>query len=533
MTRMFRQALPILAAKVRLAGWMALVALSGSASAVELQFTQVSDHSSVTDIRHAGDGSGRLFIVQQSGSVHILDGDSELDTPFLDIGGRVFDQGNEQGLLSLAFPPDYAQSGFFYVWYTGSGGATRLSRFHVDDADPNLADTGSEQILLELDQPFGNHNGGRLQFGPDGYLYLGIGDGGSGGDPMGHGQNPDTLLGSLIRIDVDPAHGGYAVPEDNPFVGGPGADEIWAIGLRNPWRISFDRQTGQLYIADVGQNSVEEINVQPATGGGGRNYGWNTMEGSACFTDPDCATAGLTTPVAEYPHALGCSVTGGEVYRGNAYPDLQGVYLYGDFCSGTIWGLEQVGGDWEDRVLASTDFRISTFGQGEDGSLYLAHRGGGVFRISDGQPVAEPPFSINAGLNDAWHDPDTAGQGMFITVFPPLELVFVAWFTFEAERPADGVGAAFGDPGHRWLTAIGRYSGNSAELAVELTAGGILNAETPAPVQTEYGELELRFTGCDTASVTWHLPQAGLDGQATLQRVNPDNVVLCEALSAD
>ena len=273
----------------------------------------------------------------------------------------------EQGLLSVAFAPDYASSGYFYVWYTDMGGGMVLSRFRVS-GDPDVADPDSEEVLLIVLQPFENHNGGRLQFGPDGMLYEGLGDGGGSFDPDDNGQDGSTLLGKLIRIDVNPALGGsYAVPADNPFVGnGSVRDEIWALGLRNPWRISFDRETGDLYIADVGQNRLEEVNVQPAASTGGENYGWDIMEGSQCTGGGDgCNRAGLTLPVAEYDHDLGCSITGGEVYRGSAYPDMDGVYFYGDFCSGRIWGLWRNGDAWDgaelvDRAIGSTARDTST-----------------------------------------------------------------------------------------------------------------------------------------------------------------------------
>jgi glucose/arabinose dehydrogenase len=384
-----------------------------------LQFTQVSGRTEIVDIVNAGDGSGRLFLVEQAGRIFIHDQGADVDTPFLDIRDRVESGGNEQGLLSLAFAPDYAASGYFFVWYTAAGGDTWLSRFRVS-ADPGLADPASETLVLSVAQPYSNHNGGRLQFGPDGMLYLGLGDGGGAFDPENNGQSLFNLLGKLIRIDVDPAHGTYAIPADNPYAGSladpPPRGEIWARGLRNPWRISFDPGTGDLFIADVGQNAFEEINFQPAGSVGGENYGWDIMEASQCVSDGCDATA-LTLPVAEYGHDLGCSVTGGEVYRGNAYPNLHGRYLFGDFCSGRIWSLARAGMQWELSQLADTSFSITTFGRAEDGSLYLASQSGGIYLVSDGAPVPEE-FRINPGLNDAWYDPATSGQGFFITVFP-------------------------------------------------------------------------------------------------------------------
>jgi len=270
----------------------------------QLEFTQVSTLRSITDIANAGDGSQRLFMVEQAGRILILKDGETLAEPFLDIITRVL-SGGERGLLSLAFSPDYKSSGNFYVWYTQPGGATVLSRFKVSD-EPDLANADSEEIILIIPQPEPNHNGGRLRFGPDGMLYLGLGDGGGSNDPQQNGQNGSTLLGKLIRIDVDPVHGTYAVPSDNPFLGDPFIkNEIWAFGLRNPWRISFDPQTGDLFIADVGQGALEEVDYQPAGSTGGENYGWSIMEGTEC-TVTGCNQSALTLPVTEYTHADGC-----------------------------------------------------------------------------------------------------------------------------------------------------------------------------------------------------------------------------------
>lgn len=350
-----------------------------------LSFTPVaSGLSAPTAISHAGDGSDRLFLAQQSGQVRILAGGSLLPTPFIDIADRLT-SGGEQGLLGLAFPPGYAQKGYFYLHYSRSGdGATVLSRFRVT-ADPNLALAASEEVLLVVPQPFANHNGGQLAFGPDGLLYLGLGDGGSGGDPQGNGQNPASLLGKLLRLEVVSGVVPYGIPPDNPFAANPaGRPEIWALGLRNPWRFSFDRASGDLFVADVGQNTWEEINHQAAAAPGGANYGWNILEGAACFSPavgclpPPAAVA----PVAVYDHSLGCSVTGGYVYRGPGNPGLQGLYFYGDFCSGRIWGLGQGTAGWENRLLADTDLLIASFGEDEAGRLYLADYGSGtVLRI--------------------------------------------------------------------------------------------------------------------------------------------------------
>ena len=330
-------------------------------------------------ITHAGDGSGRLFVVERGGLIRILrDGVIE-SRPFLDLSAQVRTLGSEQGLLGLAFPPDYASRGQFYVNYTGTSGVgdTVVARYRTG-ADADVADLASAQLLLRQAQPFPNHNGGHLAFGPDGHLYIGLGDGGAAGDPFGNAQKPATLLGKLLRIDVEAGVAPYAIPADNPF-----ANEIWASGLRNPWRFSFDRDTGDLYIADVGQNAYEEVNFQPAASPGGQNYGWNVMEGMHCYKGEDCEQAGLTAPVAEYAHGAGdCSITGGHVYRGARHPALRGVYLYGDFCSGRLWGLRRGAAGWESSLLLESGLNISSFGEDESGELYLADYGRGeVYRI--------------------------------------------------------------------------------------------------------------------------------------------------------
>jgi glucose/arabinose dehydrogenase len=318
------------------------------------------------------EGSGRLFVVEKGGHIHIIENGRLLEEPFLDIEDRVNDSSNEMGLLGLAFHPNYAQNGYFFVNYTGSGGDTFISRFRVSD-DPNKADPASELNLLRVKQPFPNHNGGVLTFGPDGYLYAGLGDGGLADDPFGNAQSLKTFLGKILRLDVDAAEP-YAIPPDNPF-----GDEIWAYGLRNPWRMAFDRLTGDLYIADVGQNAWEEINYLAAGSPGGVNFGWDYREGAHPFEGN--APAGLTDPIAEYSHNEGgCSVTGGYVYRG-AMPEWNGIYLYGDYCTGFIWGLIQVNGAWQAQVLFDTDVNITSFGQDERGEVYLVADGGGVYQL--------------------------------------------------------------------------------------------------------------------------------------------------------
>ena len=334
-------------------------------------------------IAHAGDGSGRLFITQQGGQILIHDGTEHLTMPFLDISALVSSDG-ERGLLSVAFHPNYATNGFFYVDYTDLNGDTVIARYQVS-SNPNVAETSSATSLLIVDQPFANHNGGQLQFGPDGLLYIGMGDGGSGGDPGNRAQDLSELLGKMLRIDVDPAFL-YAIPPTNPFVGTPGArGEIWALGLRNPWRFSFDRSTGDLLIADVGQDNREEVDFQAAASPGGENYGWRLMEGSVCFSpSTNCNDGTLILPILEYDHSAGdCSITGGHRYRGSRFPQLAGTYFYADFCTGRIWGATQKSdGSWTARLLLDTDFLISTFGEDEDGEIYVADwLDGAVYRI--------------------------------------------------------------------------------------------------------------------------------------------------------
>jgi glucose/arabinose dehydrogenase len=341
-------------------------------------------------LTHAGDGSGRLFIVEKGGAIRIAQNGALLDGFYLDIRDRVNSASSERGLLGLAFPPNYAQTGFFFVNYTDASGDTVISRFSVSE-DPNLADPASEFVILELAQPAPNHNGGNLVFGPDGNLWIGTGDGGAANDRFGNGQNPGTLLGKMLRIDVttDPDRP-YLVPTDNPWVqsdwnGQDVRDEVWAIGLRNPWRYSFDRETGDLWIADVGQNQYEEVNLVPAGSPGGLNFGWPIMEGTRCFPEgAQCDRSGLEIPVLDYSHAGGhCSVTGGYAYRGASLPELAGQYLYGDYCSGVIWSLSQEGGEWVNRQLFDTTSAISSFGEDEAGELYMLDLdGGGVYLLT-------------------------------------------------------------------------------------------------------------------------------------------------------
>lgn len=328
-------------------------------------------------LEHAFDE--RLFVVEQKGTIQIVQDGQILPIPFLNIEDRVTTRGNEQGLLGLAFHPNYQTNGRFFLNYTRSDNATVIAEYLVDPSKPNLANPESESIILTIDQPFQNHNGGQIRFGPDGYLYIGMGDGGSRDDPQNHAQDFDTLLGAMLRIDVDSGKP-YAIPADNPFVSAPPVrDEIWAVGLRNPWRFSFDKQTGDLFIADVGQNMWEEISFQPAGSSGGENYGWKIYEGEACYLG-NCDTADLTPPIAITSHAEGhCSITGGYIYRGQAYPSLTGNYFFADYCSGTLWRLFQsADGRWDQAEIGNMGFLVSSFGEDANGEVYIINQGEGI-----------------------------------------------------------------------------------------------------------------------------------------------------------
>ncbi len=326
-------------------------------------------------------GDSRLFIVEQPGRIRIVRDGQLLAAPFLDLTAQVSD-GNEQGLLSVAFHPDYARNGFFFVNFTDPRGDTRVERFTVS-SDPDRADPATRKLILTVPQPFANHNGGLVLFGPDRMLYIGMGDGGSAGDPMGNGQNRNTLLGKMLRIDVD---GGdpYAIPADNPFAGQNGTrNEIWALGLRNPWRFSFDPAANLLYIADVGQSRWEEIDIV-AVKQGGLNFGWNVMEGPACYTAQNCDSSGFVLPAAAYDHSEGCSITGGAVYRGARIPALLGHYFFADYCQGWIRSFKYEAGAVTERRQWNVDNigRVLSFGEDAAGELYVLSDRGKVYRIA-------------------------------------------------------------------------------------------------------------------------------------------------------
>ena len=344
----------------------------------------------LTNLVQPDDGQERMFVTEQPGLILVFPNDQRANTAslFLDISNRVNAGHNEEGLLGLAFDPDYKSNGYLYVYYSAaSPRRSVLSRFSASQSNPNVADPDSELIIMEVPQPAGNHNGGQVAFGPDGYLYIGLGDGGGSGDRFGNGQNKSTLLGSILRIDVSSPSDGtpYHIPPKNPFVGVAGAqEEIWAYGLRNPWRFSFDTAPGDtapglLWVADVGQDMWEEIDVVQK----GLNYGWNVMEGNHCFSPSGgCDTTGLEPPVAEYSHSEGCSVTGGYVYRGLKVPSLIGAYVYGDFCSGNLWALRYDGVSvTEHRLLLASDLPITSFGQDVAGNLYILTHDEGIYSL--------------------------------------------------------------------------------------------------------------------------------------------------------
>lgn len=429
----------------------AVLTPAGTISGLPIELAAATGgNDQITAITHAGDG--RLFLTIRDGLIKIYSGGSVLPQPFLDIRSLIGDEG-EGGLLSTAFHPRYASTGFFFVNYTNRSGDTVIARYRVSGADPNRADPASARILMTIDQPFSNHNGGQLQFGPDGFLYVGMGDGGSGGDPACRAQRDDTLLGKMLRLDVDQnvnAAPFYGIPAGNPYIGGDGVpDEIWARGLRNPWRFSFDRQTGDLWIADVGQNEREEVNFQPAGTGAGANYGWKVMEGSLCFgsdacpaSTPPCNSAALTLPVLEYDHGTGCSITGGYVYRGAHLPALRGTYFFGDFCTGRVWGARRQGSGFEVREVSrpsSASFDgLVTFGEDRNGELYLAS-GDRLYRLTGEGDTPPPPGEAD-------------GIGLYEPAAARFHLRMLTDDTVRTLR--------FGAPNNPWVPLAGDWNGD-------------------------------------------------------------------------
>lgn len=497
-------------------------------------------------IEHAGDGSGRLFVIEQPGRIVIVQDGTVFATPFLDVTDRVTTAGGEQGLLGLAFHPDYASNGVFFIHYTeDTAGDTVIERCVVSTDDPNRGDCSAEDIIFTLPQPRANHNGGKIAFGPDGYLYIALGDGGGGGDPEENAQDTTDLHGAILRLDVDAdAFPGdpdrdYAIPGDNSFVGQTGADEIWAFGLRNPWRFSFDRTTGDIWTGDVGQADWEEIDFEPAGDAGGRNYGWDVLEGAHCFEDDppgscdDFLNGGSTLPVLEYSSdGTGhCSVTGGFRYRGTREPQLFGVYLFADFCSGTVWGtLPNSTGDWEKRILAETGRRISSFGENENGELFLVDRSDGTLhRVVVAEDEDMP---INFGHTGSWFNPGLDGQGFSVEVVPIEggdDQLVAYWFTF-----------APGDPGgvnrQRWYVAQGPIDGSKAELEVTRTTGGVFDDPEDVNDPRTMGSATFEVASCTEATMSYSLDfngngVEGSTGEIALTRLTPN--VVCEEMVSE
>lgn len=379
-------------------GWLAAGGAAGAPS-----WTHVaSGLASPVEVTHAGDGSRRLFVVEQGGRIRLIKEGLLQSIPFLNLDGLTT-KDSERGLLGVAFHPRYASNRQFYVNYTRAGdGATIVARYRASANDPDVADPASATVLLTIAQPYWNHNGGALKFGPDGYLYIGMGDGGATNDPEGRAQDPGSLLGKILRIDVD--HGvPYAIPTGNPFAQGGGRPEIFAVGVRNPWRMSFDRATGDLWFGDVGQDAIEEIDRIAPTSSAGVNFGWRVREGNRCtgLSGPvSCTDVALVPPVVTYGHETGCSVTGGYVYRGTAIPTLYGRYVYADFCSGRVWAAEpSANGTWSPRVLGDTSYFISSFGEDEAGELYFVdYTLGRLYKFEETAPVPVVEY-FNAALD--------------------------------------------------------------------------------------------------------------------------------------
>jgi len=366
------------------------VAARSTETAIDLVPVVTTGLKSPLFVTHAGDGSGQLFVVEQGGLVRVINGGRLQEAPFLDLRDRIWTKGNEQGLLGLAFHPDHRANGRLFVNYNRrEDGATVVAEYTRRGRGMEVS-AETERVLMVVPQPYLNHNGGMVGFGPDGFLYIGRGDGGSKGDPQNRAQNPHEWLGKILRIDVDRARP-YAIPPDNPYASGGGRPEIFALGIRNPWRFSFDRETGMLWLADVGQYKWEEIDLVVAGG----NYGWRIMEGTHCYNPEEgCSPDGLTFPIAEYGHEQGrCSITGGYVYRGRSAPALRGLYVFGDYCSGELFALSASPNrkySTAPRVLLQTGLRISSFGEDEAGEVYLVDHKGGIYRLAAAPSTVKP-----------------------------------------------------------------------------------------------------------------------------------------------
>jgi glucose/arabinose dehydrogenase len=485
--------------------WMAPVL------AVDLRLTQVTELGDVVDIKHAGDGSERMFLLQQNGVVRILSNGQLLPKPFVDISNQVL-LGSEQGLLSLDFSPNFSTNGRVYLYYSNLAGNTVLSRFIAKN---NIIDPSTEEILLVFNQPSGNHNGGRIEFGADGMLYLGLGDGGGAGDTDGNAQNRQSLLGKIIRLDVESPQSGFVIPADNPFINDPSTrSEIWALGLRNPWRMAFDSLTGDLFIADVGQAEFEEVNFQPANSPGGDNYGWNIMEATTCFNSTGCDSSGLTMPVSLYDHSNGdCSITGGQVYRGTDYPDLVGRYLYGDFCSGRIWSLKKTGDNWQVEILRDAGAGMFTFGEDQRGNVYMA-TAAGVFLLSDGEPSTIgliPTIPIDGSVSGSYVVDGLLDQGFILTVGNNAQgnFVFITWFTYDE----------FGQP--LWLVGNDFLGANADRITLtmqRLQGSSFLSFSGQPATRTDVGQMTLVAVDCNTLQADFNFGALGADS-LTLKRL--------------
>ncbi len=492
-----------------------------------LHFTQIV--SGLTDpvfVTNAGDGSNRLFIIEQTGQILVYKNGGLLSTPFLNIAGLISNftgVNGEQGLLCLAFDPNYSSNGIFYITYTTTNNdpaflyTTTLARYHVSSGSPDQADPLSGAVLLSIPKKYTNHNGGMIAFGPDGYLYMSMGDGGSGGDPDNNAQNLDTMLGKLLRLDVEsapPPGQNYVIPPTNPFFGSTDPNvkkEIWAYGLRNPWRYSFDRSTGDLYIGDVGQAVEEEIDFQGASSAGGENFGWHILEGNLCFNpSTNCIKpTGYVPPVATYDHgandSFGCAVTGGYVYRGSQYLSLQGVYLYGDFCSGKVLGLiKNPNNTWTASVVTSTGFTISSFGQDEQGELYLTNYGGGaIYHISSGSVT----ISGNAGIAGAMLG-YVDGTLKTVTAQPDGSYQITVPYNWSGTVTPSLSGYGF-NPGSRSYANLQTDLTSQDYTAVTAWFGGVqIQADQNVAVigRPQIGGQVMAFNGPSSGSTTMYMP---------------------------
>ncbi len=531
-----------------LLAWLGLSgAFAGSLEAQlldDLIFESVANGLAMpVNITHADDGSGRLFINEQAGRIVIYDGADIVATPFLDIRGRVLCCG-ERGLLGLAFHPNYQENGRFFVNYINGLGSTVISEFLVSE-DPNRALSDSERILLTFDQPFGNHNAGHLQFGPDGFLYIATGDGGSGGDPGDRGQSLATLLGKILRIDVD-SGAPFAIPPSNPFVGQAARGEIWAYGLRNPWRFSFDRETGDMFIGDVGQNAVEEIDFQPAASPGGENYGWRHMEGSQCFIPAaDCNDGSLVLPIIDYQqNGQGGSVTGGYRYRGFSFPPLQGTYFFADFVMRAFYAANQNNGAWTVMGPRPTPFSISTFGEDEAGELYFAdYAAGRIYQIQI--PRLPPALLTVVPMATMSGSPDVTITLTGTNLVPDSQVrwngvarptIFVDNTRLQAMIPASDLAT----PGAAQITVFTPAPGGGLSVALEfmveappgpvpeISDGGVGNAAGVTGVDGAAGGMIAAVFGIDLSLTTENSPVSPLPTSlgGGMMRFTPNDAAL-------